>query len=277
MVSTCLNGQSGPQAGLAGYGTMGAALAGFGFLTGWPDRRPASPFLAYTDYTSPKFITAALLAALEHRRKTGEGQWIDCSQAEASAHFLASALLDYTANGHIQRAQGNEHPAFAPSGVYPCRGDDRWIAIAAPDEDAWTRLCSVSGAWADDPRFNSPGARLEHRQALDVALAEWTADHPVDELEWLLQEAGVPAHRASTSTDLFADPQMAFRGHFVYRDHPAMGRVPLESSRMRFSRTPADVRWPGPMYGQHNEEVLRELLGLSDDEIVELVTSGALE
>ncbi|HLZ70383.1 MAG TPA: CoA transferase, partial [Dehalococcoidia bacterium] len=107
MLSTCLNGQDGPQSALAGFGTMGSALAGFGALTGWPDRAPTGPFGAYTDYVAPKFVATSLLAALDHRRRTGEGQYIDLSQVEAALHFLTPALLDYTVNGRITRRAGN--------------------------------------------------------------------------------------------------------------------------------------------------------------------------
>ncbi len=278
MVSTCLSGQTGPHALLAGYGTMGAALSGFGFLTGWPDRDPAAPFMAYSDYVSPKFVMAALLAALEQRKRTGKGQQIDCSQAESSIHFLGEAFLDYHVNGNIPSGRGNASPYYAPTGVYPCLGTDRWVALAAPDAAAWSSLCKVGDpAWESDPRFATPEARLANREALDEQIAAWTVQSEVDELEQLLVAAGVPVHRASTSADSLADPQLEAREHFITLEHPILGAVPLESSRMRFSRTPATAAWPGPTLGQHNQHVLTEILGLSEDEITELVVSEALD
>ncbi len=278
MVSTCLSGQTGPHALLAGYGTMGAALSGFGFLTGWPDRDPAAPFMAYTDYVAPKFVMATTLAALEQRRRTGRGQHIDCSQAECSIHFLGDAFLDYYVNGNIASARGNASPHYAPTGVYPCIGADRWVALAAPDAAAWSSLCKVGNqAWGSDVRFATPEARLANRETLDERIAAWTVQHDVDELERLLVSASVPVHRVSTSADSFADPQLAAREHFVTLEHPIFGAVPLESSRMRFSRTPATAAWPGPTLGQHNERVLTEILGLSEDQITELVVSEALD
>lgn len=278
MVSTCLNGQTGPHANLAGYGTMGAALAGFGYLTGWPDRPPSAPFVAYTDYVSPRFIAASLLAALEHRRRTGKGQHIDCSQAECSIHLLASAVLEHQVQGRVPEARGNACPHYAPSGVYPCAGEDRWVAIAAPDETTWHALCRVADrGWQGDPRLESVEKRLANRESLDERVADWTAGLEPDEIEQALARAGVPVHRVSTSADLFVDPQMEAREHFVTLEHPEIGPVPLESSRMRFSRTPAESRGTSPTLGQHNEHVLKEILGLGDDEIAELVISGALE
>ena len=278
MMSTNLNGQTGPHANLAGFGTMGAAAAGFAELHGWPDRMPAGA-AAYTDYVAPKFIAAALLAALDHRRRTGEGQYIDLSQAEASVHFLGPALLDYTVNGRVQTRMGNASPDFAPHGVYPVAGDDRWVAIATTTEEQWRSLCAVMGypEWADDPRFATPATRLANREALDAAIADWTAGRSTEMVEETLIRAGVPAHRLNTSADCFADPQLLFRGHFATLEHPELGPVPVESSRMRFSRTPAQVAWPGSAFGQHNERVLRDILGMSDEEVIELVASGALE
>jgi benzylsuccinate CoA-transferase BbsF subunit len=278
MLSTSLNGQTGPEALLAGYGTMGAALAGFGFLTGWPDRPPSAPFLAYTDYVSPRFAVAALLAALDHRRRHGEGQYIDCAQAECAIHFLGPAVLDYMANERVWQAGGNAHPDYAPSGVYPCAGDDRWCALAAPTPEAWSALCDVAGAgWSEDVRFATPEARLASREALDEAISAWTRNRSVDELERVLQSVRIPVHRVSTSADLFSDPQLEAREHFVRLEHPICGSVPVESSRMRLSDTPARVSHPGPTLGQHNDHVLRDLLGLRDDEIAQLVVAGAIE
>jgi crotonobetainyl-CoA:carnitine CoA-transferase CaiB-like acyl-CoA transferase len=278
MLSTCLNGQTGPQAMLAGYGTMGACMAGFGEVTGWPDRPPAAPFSAYTDFTSPKFIAAALMAAVDHKRRTGQGQYIDLSQVEAPVQLLGRAVLDYTVNGRVQTRMGNALREYAPTGVYPCAGQDRWVALAAPTEEVWRALCTVADrGWAEDRRFATPMARLENREALDAMLAAWTINFEPGQLEELLQAAGVPIHRVSTSVDVFADPQLKARGHIIYLDHPRLGPTPIETSRMRFSRTPAAAVWPGPEIGEHNDLVLREILGMTEEEITELVVDEALE
>jgi crotonobetainyl-CoA:carnitine CoA-transferase CaiB-like acyl-CoA transferase len=279
MVSTCLNGQYGPHAGLAGYGTMGAQISGFGYLAGWPDRPPAGPFLAYSDYVSAHYISCAVLAALDHRRRTGEGQYIDIGQVEASIHFLAPTVLEYTANGRLAERAGNDSPEHAPHGVYPATGEDRWVAIACANEQEWHGLCAATGhdEWARDPRFATFAARREHREALDAALGAWTAEREVDAIERTLQAAGVPAHRASTSADLFADPQLRHRNFWVEVEHPELGPVPIDNSHVVLSRTPSEIRWPGPTFGQHNEHVLREILRLTDEEIIELTVAGVLE
>jgi crotonobetainyl-CoA:carnitine CoA-transferase CaiB-like acyl-CoA transferase len=278
MLSSCLQGQTGPESMLAGFGTMGASLAGFGHLTGWPDRPPSAPFGAYTDYTSPRFACAAILAALEHRRRTGEGQYIDLSQVEAPMQLIGAMLLDYRVNGRVARGQGNAHALYAPSGVYPVRGEDRWIALAAPTQECFEALAKLADrGWAFDPRFATAEARLAHRAALDEQISLWTRDREVDALEGELQAASVPAHRVSTAADLAEDPQLRARGHFVWLEHPLLGSVPFEASRFALSETPAHYRGAGPMIGQHNQKILSEIARLSEDEIAELAASGALE
>jgi crotonobetainyl-CoA:carnitine CoA-transferase CaiB-like acyl-CoA transferase len=279
MLSSCLQGQGGPHVNLAGFGTMGLHMAGFGEIVGWPDRGPAGAAGAYTDYVAPKFTAAAILAALDHRNRTGEGQYIDLSQAEASAHFLAPALLNYTVNGEIEKRVGNASRAFAPHGVYPVKGTDRWAAIVAETEEQWQALCRVAGrpGWASDSRFATLESRLSNREALDAEIAAWTAGLEVDDLERMLQAEGVPVYRVSGSPDTLADPQLQARGHFITTGHPEFGPVVIEASRMKFSATPAIHPSPGPMFGQHTDEVLRDILGLDDEEVIALVESGALE
>jgi benzylsuccinate CoA-transferase BbsF subunit len=278
MLSSCLNGQYGPHASLAGFGTMGAQLAGFGSLAGWPDRPPAGPFGAYTDYVAPKFTVIALLAALEHRRRTGEGQYIDLSQSEASQQFLGPALLDYTVNGRVATRAGNTSPEYCPHGVFPCAGNDRWIAIACTGQEQFAALGKVAGKpWADDGRFATLAARIANRDALDAEISGWTSGCERDDLEAALIGAGVPAHRVSTAMDAFNDPHLAALGHFPTVQHAEVGEVPVEASRIRLSRTPAQPPAPAPMIGEHNQQVLAGILGMSEDEIVEVVASGALE
>lgn len=279
MLSSCLGGQSGPHCDLAGFGTMGAQLAGFGELAGWPDRPPAGPFGAYTDYIAPKFTAAAILAALDHRRRTGEGQYIDLSQSECSQHFIAPALLDYEVNGHILKRMGNRSLVHAPHGVFRCAGDDRWVAIAVEDEPQWSGLRQALGdpGWAAAADLQSPAGRLARQEDIEGRIAEWTGTHSPDEVEAILQAHRVPAFRSATSEDLLADPQLDHRRHFVEAAHAELGPVTIENSRFILSETPADIRRAGPTYGQDNEYVLHELLGLSDDEVVEYIAAGAVE
>lgn len=279
MVSSCLMGQTGPLARFAGYGNLAAAISGFSNLGGWPDRPPAGPFSAYTDYVSPRFIAIAILAALEHKRRTGQGQLVDLSQAEASLHFLAPALLDCQVNGRVMPRMGNRDPDLAPHGVYPAAGTDRWIAIAVDGDAAFTALCTVLGL-ADlpaDPRFATRSARHANADALDAAVAAATAAHDMRVLTEALQAAGVAAHAVQNSAELLADPQLLHRGHFVTVAHPEREAVTLEGARFRLSHTPASVPGPAPTWGADTDWVLRALLGYDDARITELVMAGALE
>ncbi len=279
MMSSCLNGQTGPQSSVVGFGTMGAQFAGFGEIVGWPDRPPAAPFGAYTDYVVPKFEVAALLAALDHRRRTGEGQYIDFSQAEGSIGFLAPAVLDYTVNGRVLSRLGNASLHFAPHGVFPVVGEDRWVAIATETEEQWESLAAAAGRreWLSDPRFSTLEERLKNSSALEDEISAWTNGMEAEVIENLLVPVGVPVHRASVSEDLIGDLQLNHRGHWATVEHPELGEVLIEGSRMVFSATPASNDRPGPTFGQHNEYVLTHLLGLSDEEVAVIASSGALQ
>jgi crotonobetainyl-CoA:carnitine CoA-transferase CaiB-like acyl-CoA transferase len=278
MLSTCLMGQTGPIARFAGYGNLAAAISGFFDLAGWADRDPAGPYSAYTDYIAPKFVAAAILAALEHRRRTGEGQHVDLSQGEVALHFLAPALLALAANGEEWTRAGNRDEDRAPHGCYPVAGDDRWIAIAVEDDAEWRSLCDVLGdaELAADARFADAAGRRAHHEALDLALAERTAARSGGELESALVARGVPAHRVLDSPGLVEDPQLLFRDHFVEVAENGL-RTVVEATRSRLSRTPGRVGDAIPSLGRDNEWVLNEVLRYDDEHIARLVIAGVLE
>jgi crotonobetainyl-CoA:carnitine CoA-transferase CaiB-like acyl-CoA transferase len=277
MLSTSLMGQTGPLASFAGYGNLAAAISGFSNLGGWPDRPPAGPFSAYTDYVSPRFVAVAILAALEHRRRTGEGQYIDLAQGEASLHFLAPALLDYAINARLPTRIGNRDPTCAPHGVYPALGEDAWVAIAVTSDAEWRAFAAlIDPALAADERYRDAAGRLAAADALDARVGAWTAAQDRHACAARLQAAGVPASAVQTSADLLRDPQLASRGHFVRVAHPLHGHTTVEGPRVALSRTPARVAGPAPSFGADNDVVLREILGYDDARITALVAAGAL-
>ncbi|MDP6604946.1 MAG: CoA transferase, partial [Dehalococcoidia bacterium] len=281
MLSSNLFGQTGPLSMFAGFGTMGAAIAGFNSVIGWPDRAPAMA-AAYSDYVSPRFTVAALLAALDHRDRTGEGQYIDFSQAESSMHFLTPALLDYAVNGRLQRGEGNDDRHMAPHGVYRAASspdEERWVAIAVAGNEQWQALCELIGRpeLASDGRYATAGARLARRGELDAVVGTWTAEHEMYEVEAALQARGVPAHAVQNSTELVADPQLKHRNHFVELEHPIHGATTVEGSRFVLSRTPALVDRVAPTFGRDNHEVLSEILGYDAERIAELAVASVLE
>jgi crotonobetainyl-CoA:carnitine CoA-transferase CaiB-like acyl-CoA transferase len=278
MLSTCLMGQTGPLSRFAGFGNLAAALCGFYNLVGWSDRSPSGPFSAYTDYIGPRFGAVALMAALIHRKRTGHGQYIDLAQAESALHFLAVPLLDTVANGREYRPVANYDPDHAPHGVYPAAGDDRWVAIACRTEDQWRALCLAikRPELAADTRFKTLALRQANRAELDKIISEWTVRFDPHQTEGTLQAAGIPAYTVQTSDDMWRDPQLHHRGHFVQVPHAAMEKTYVENSRFQLSRTPARVDRAAPTLGEHNDYVLANILGYDEDRITDLVADGAL-
>jgi crotonobetainyl-CoA:carnitine CoA-transferase CaiB-like acyl-CoA transferase len=275
MVSTCLFGQTGPLKKYAGFGTMGASLAGFFHLTGWPDRPPSGPFGAYSDYPSPRLSLCAVLAALDHRRSTGEGQYVDFAQAESCVHFLTPAILDQTVNGRTQTRIGNDDPHMAPHGVYPSAGEDEWVAIACRDDADWRALAGLLGR--DDLAGVRTSDRLARRTELDELVGAWTATRSPDEAMHAAIAAGVPAHSVQNSSHCLLDPQLAHQGHYVELPHPEHGTITVEATRMRLSETPGRVHGSPPLLGQDTVDVLTGLLGYDDERLGELFATGALD
>ena len=232
----------------------------------------------------------AILAALDHRERTGEGCYIDQAQAESSLHFMSTALLDYTVNGRVPELVGNADRQMAPHGVYPGSGEDEWVAVAVRDDADWARLCSAleRPELVQDPRYADAAARLATVGELNRLLAEWTVQRPGAETERLLQEAGVPAHLVQNSTSALADPQLQHRGHFIRLDHPVHGQTVVEAAKGYLSETPPSYRTCAPSIGRDNDLVLRGILrlrrradrptrhrGRSDLEPVDLLRGGA--
>jgi crotonobetainyl-CoA:carnitine CoA-transferase CaiB-like acyl-CoA transferase len=279
MLSTCLMGQTGPWASFAGYGNLAAAISGFSNLGGWPDRPPAGPFSAYTDYVSPRFVAVSILAALEYRRRTGRGQYIDLSQSEASLHFLAPALLEHEVNARLPHRVGNADPDLAPHGVYPTAGRDCWVAIAIGGDEAFAGLCEVMERpdLAGDPRFATVDGRRTNRDSLDAQIVAWTRDRPAVAVEQALQARGIPASAVQDSAALCADAQLLHRGHVLQVPHADLGSTTIEGSRFRLSRTPPRIPDSAPTYGRDTTWVLGELLGYDEARITELVAGGALD
>ncbi len=277
MLSSCLMGQTGPRAMVPGYGNMAAALTGYYDLTGWPDRSPAGPYLAYTDGVAPRFMLIALLAALEHRRRTGEGQHIDLSQAEAALHLLAPALLDVDTSGRVWTRMGNSDLDLCPHAVYPAAGDDQWVAVACQDDAAWPRLCGVVGMDAMLRGLADAPQRRRHEADIDAAIAAWTSSRTPAEVESALVSAGVAVHGVQNTVECMDDPQLAARGHFLTVPHSGGGEVVVEAPRCRLSRTPARTGRGAPALGEHNAQVLQQILGYDDERLAEVFASLAMQ
>ncbi len=278
MASTCLMGQTGPASPFGGYGFHAGAIAGYYEITGWPDLPPDGPWTAYTDAVSPRILAVTIMAALDHRRRTGEGQHIDASQLEMSLHYLSPQVLDFAVNGRNVTRRGNRSEYAAPQGAYPCAGDDQWCAIAVETEEQWAGLKRALGSpdWAEDPGLSTHEGRLQRHDEVDARIAQWTADKSAQEVMGLVLAQGVPAGVVQRSSDLLRDPQLAHRRFYRYLEHQEMGRVPYGGHQARIRGYDGGPRSPGPVLGQHTEHVLRNVLGMSDEEVLAAVVSGAV-
>ncbi len=278
MMSLSLLGQTGPYASLAGFGDTGQALSGITYLTGWPDRSPVGHAGPYTDFFVMPLAVTLLLAALDHRQRTGQGQYLDLSQTEGGVLAEGTAMLQQIANGHSHQRLGNRHPYYAPHGSYRCRGDDRWCAIAVTSDSEWQALISTMGqpAWALEARFATALGRWRNQDDLDRLLNEWTCEFTPAELMSRLQAVGVPAGAVRDARDVFEDPQVAHLGHLQYVNHGQAGAHCVQLPAFRLRQTPPRILCGAPCLGEHNPQVFQELLGLSAEQYAELATANVL-
>ena len=278
MLSTCMYGQTGPHASHPGYGLILTSLSGFNHIIGWPDRGPSPIYGPYTDFIAPRFSALAILAALDYRRRTGKGQYLDMSQYENGIHFLAPLVLDHVVNGREPARIANRCPYAAPHGVYRCKGDDRWCAIAVFTDEEWKSFCQAIGNpdWTKDARFATMRARLSNVDELDRLIEEWTAGYSAEDVMKLMQSAGVASAVVSTGEDICNNAQLDNRHFFVEVDHPEIGRHRIRRQGFIMSETPCEVRRP-PLLGEHNEFVYTRLLGMADEDFVQLHQEGVFE
>ncbi len=269
MISSCLMGQTGPWRDFTGFGNLAANATGFQPLASWPDRPPAGPYGAYTDFIAVRYNAISILAALEHRDRTGEGQYIDQSQAEAALHFLAPALLDYNVNGVVAGPCGNDDGELQPHGVFRCEGSESWVAIAVRDDAQWRALCDAMERTDLIPRRGE-------RTVVDEAIEKWTGSREPQAVAELLQAVGIPAHPVFDTPDLYACPQLQHRGHYLEVEHEIYQTSTVESSRLQMSRSQARAPRQALSFGRDNRAVLEGILGYSPERIADLAARGIL-
>jgi crotonobetainyl-CoA:carnitine CoA-transferase CaiB-like acyl-CoA transferase len=275
MLSTCLNGQTGPHKDYPGFGGQGAALSGFNFLTGWPDREPIGPYGTITDSLAPRFAASALAAGLLYRRRTGLGLHLDVSQVEVGVYSLSPWLLEYASTGHCGNRCGNRSLRAVPHGVFPCQGDDRWIAIACWNDREWLHLKTILGI--DSRSCPDLDARLAAQDDVERMVSEATRDRNADELAKQLQYAGVEAVPVADFEDLLLrDPQLQLRKHFTRLDRPVTGESIYERNGFRLSAAMSSLDRPSPLLGEHNEDILVTALAHDSGMVQELQECGAL-
>jgi crotonobetainyl-CoA:carnitine CoA-transferase CaiB-like acyl-CoA transferase len=272
MLSTCLQGQTGPRAGFAGFWQLLSALSGFYHILGYSPDEISPPYGAYTDYVAPRFAACAVLAALDYKRRTGIGQHVDLAQYEAGMQFLAPALIDYFTSGRVLNACGNRSDRYAPNGAYRCRdeaGNERWIAIAIVDDREWAAMLDILEA-APEPGFATMAQRFAQSDDLDAFIGGLVRERSAGDLTTELQAAGVAAYPVQSCLDLHRDENLRAFDFWHWLNHKEMGPSLYEGLQHRMSRTPGELRSAAPTLGQHSDEILGGMLGFSSDEIAEL-------
>jgi benzylsuccinate CoA-transferase BbsF subunit len=278
MLRTCMHGHTGPLAEQHGQGFILTALSGLDAVIGWPDRPPAGLYGAFTDHIAPLFNAASLMAALDYRRRTGKGLYIDQSQHEAVLHWVIPLLLDYTVNHREPKVNGNRLAYAAPHGIYRCQGNDRWCAIAVFTDDEWVSFCQgiQNPTLAKDPRFTTLLSRKKNEDELDNIVEAWTLTHTPEQVMALMQTAGVAAGAVADPKDQAEDPQLEHYQFFNRLEHPEIGDLPVYHGPLfRLSKTSYELGRPR-LLGEDNAYVYTNILGLSDEEFVQLLTEEVI-
>jgi benzylsuccinate CoA-transferase BbsF subunit len=276
-LSMPMNGSNGPDRSAIGFGSTIAAHAGFVYLSGRPDRPPVGTGTHYPDHLpSPGHALVAVLAALLQRKKTGAGRMIEISQLESTVNIIGPATVAASLGEQLSR-NGNRIVGHHPSGVFPCAGDDRWIAVSARNDDEWQRLATtLSPELARDPRFLTDAGRAAAEDELERAIAELTRERERDELAAALQAAGVPASAVQTSEDVLNDEHLQARGFWRQLEHPVMGTITMPSAPFEGRAGRTGPERAAPLLGEHTREVVTSLLGLGDDEVDALIEEEVL-
>jgi crotonobetainyl-CoA:carnitine CoA-transferase CaiB-like acyl-CoA transferase len=283
-----MQGYEGPHRDFLGFGAVLTPITGYNYLSGFPERQPFGLGTNYPDYViNPGHTLISILAALHYRNRTGKGQRVECAQLPSSAAPLGTAVLDYTVNGRVQVRSGNRLPYAAPHGAFKCRPltdggmpvDERWIAIGCFSDEEWQALVQAMGEpeWAADAKFSALEGRKANEDELESQIKGWTADKDAYDLMRDLQKHGVPAGVVQSAREVLDyDEHIKERGYFTYLDHPETGRAAYDGPPAVLSKTPGRLRTPAPLLGEHTEHVCREILGLGDEEMADLLAEGVL-
>jgi benzylsuccinate CoA-transferase BbsF subunit len=273
MMSMSGYGQTGPDAGFVSYGPAQVPLSGLSSLTGYAGWPPMHVGMSYGDPNAGLHAAFAVLSALLHRERTGEGQYIDMSQWESSLAVVAEGLIDQSLNGTQPPRMGNRIQYMAPHGIYRCAGDDRWVSIAVGTDAEWRAFCEAIGqaVLADDPRFRTLTDRKANEDELDATVEAWTSGLDRFEVRDRLQAVGVAAFPTMSNKDLAEDPHLNERRFFVEKEHPDVGVRKHAGIPWKMSETPCEVWRAAPTIGQDNEYVYGEILGMSSAQIADLV------
>jgi len=272
MLSSSAYGDTGPYRAYTGYAQHFSAFSGQAYMAGYPDGEP-NLMTGATDIRSATTAAFALLAALNYRQRTGEGQHIDLSSTETISVLLGDAIMDYSMNQRQPSRVGNRDSFMAPHNCYRCQGEDKWVSIAVANDEEWARLCQAMGnpALTKDERFADSHRRWQNQELLDRHIGEWTINYSHREVMERLQAAGVAAMPSFSAEELFSDAHMREREAFAEVEHSVMGKQVVMNPPWKLSTTPARIEKAGPLLGEHNEYVFGELLGIPKPEITQLI------
>ena len=273
MVSMPAFGSTGPWSQFRAYGSTVEHSSGLPHLVGDPEQAPTMQHVAFGDAVGGLNGTAAILTALWHKQRSGEGQFVDLSQVECLFPLAAPGILHQSVYGQSQRRSGNKHPDHAPHGVYPCEGDDAWVVIQVTDEIQWQRLQDLIPALAP---FGDEDERLDKREALDECVRAWTLQRPAAAVMQLLQGVGVTAAKLNNAQAILDEPHLQDRGYLQWLERDYVGVQPHPSPPFRVTADPIPITSPAPTLGQHNHDILGELLGLGAAELEELEQQGVI-
>ena len=279
MMSLPALGRTGPDKDFVAFGQTIDCMSGMAYLTGYLGEEPMlQSGLSYGDPLSGMNAAFAIVTALHHRRRTGQGMHIELSQVEGLISFNADSIMDYAMNGKVRERMGNRHPSMAPHGCYRCQGEDMWVVISIPSDDAWQKFCQVVGqpSWAEDERFSDVLGRCQHQDELDKLTEAWTVEHDHYQVMRILQQADIPAGAVLDAKELVEEPHLNERGLYEMVTHPEVGTHPYIGMYARLSKTPGSIRKPAPCLGEDNQYVYRELLGLSPEEMAQLEEQGII-
>jgi benzylsuccinate CoA-transferase BbsF subunit len=278
MIAMSGYGAVGPESAYVSYGPAQVPMSGLSSLTGFPGFPPMHVGFSYGDPNGGLHGAFAVLAALMHRARTGEGQYIDLSQWDTSVAILGEGVMEQVMNEAQPPRMGNRDPYMAPHGLFRCQGEDRWVSIVVASDDEWQHLCRGMGqpGLASDPRFATLAARKEHEDELERLITAWTETLSDQEVAARLQAEGVAAFPALTNKELAEDPHLRDRGFFVELPHAEVGVRRHAGVPWVFSDTPCQVRRPAPLLGQDTEEVMQRVLGFSPQEVAALKDRGVL-
>ncbi|PVM85078.1 formyl-CoA transferase [Caulobacter radicis] len=270
-------GQTGPYAKRAGYALVGEAMGGLRHITGEPDRNPARAGISIGDSLSGLNAALGVMMALHARHATGKGQVVDAAIYESVLTVMENLITEYDLTGYIRERSGAVLPGIAPSNVYPTRSGEL-VLIGANQDTLFKRLCDLMGRpdLAEDPRYRDHAARGVNQAELDARIAAWTLDQDIDDLLPKLEAAGLATGRIYRAPEMLADPQFQARESIVSVPHPVFGQVKMQNAFPRLTDTPGGVRWPGPTLGEHTQEVLTQVAGMSAEKVAELKARGVV-